>query len=78
MALLQELQPPEPNKPMYVERLKELRITNDKRPPEPPAHTIANDLQAALYKIKTKVGVNIICPYQEKNNNKKKQEKTMH
>ena len=55
MALLAELQPPEQTKPMYVERLKELRITNAKRAPEPPAHTIGGDLEAVLIKIKTKV-----------------------
>ena len=53
LAFLAELQPQEPIQLMYVERLKELRATNDKKALKP--RNCASDLEGVLSKIKTKV-----------------------
>ena len=53
MWFLAELDPPEQQEFRYMERLKELRKTNDgKRIPE---QDVTTDLEALLFKIKTKV-----------------------
>ncbi len=53
LHFLQELQPQEPVQPMYVERLKELRRTNEKT--KLPEREPEGDLDAVLLKIKTRV-----------------------
>ena len=53
LAFLEELQPREAPKQMYVERLKELRLTNQKD--KAPKSNASVDLEAILNKIKTKV-----------------------
>ncbi len=53
MQFLQVLQPEEPPKFMYVERLKTLRLANQKN--EMPERNPAGDLDGVITKIKTKV-----------------------
>merc|ERR1712079_448789 len=53
LAFLADLQPQEPIKLMYVERLKELRATNSRKTLQP--RNCATDLEGVLSKIKTKV-----------------------
>ncbi len=53
LGFLADLQPQEPVKPMYVERLKELRLTNEKT--KLPERDPRGDLEAIFLKIKTKV-----------------------
>ena len=53
LDFLSVLQPAEPPKLMYVERLKELRLTNQK--PNRIERNVAVDLEGVLTKIKTKV-----------------------
>jgi len=54
IAFLEELQPTEKPQQMYIERLKELRLTNQKDTKVPQRHASA-DLESILTKIKTKV-----------------------
>ncbi len=53
LAFLGYLQPVEPRKVKYVERLQELRLTNQK--PKLQKKNAAKDLEGVLAKIKTKV-----------------------
>ena len=53
LEFLRDLQPQDPVKPMYVERLKELRLTNEKT--KLPERDPKSDLEAILLKLKTKV-----------------------
>ena len=54
LAFLEELQPSEKPQLMYVERLKELRLTNQKG--KLPERNPGGDLETVLTKIKTMVG----------------------
>ena len=53
IAFLSELQPSEPPKFMYEQRLKDIRLANDKQ--KLPERNVASDLEGVLTKIKTKV-----------------------
>lgn len=53
LAFLSELEPQEPSKLLYVERLKEIRTTNRKS--ALPQMAVATDLEGVMNKIKTKV-----------------------
>jgi len=53
ISFLQELQPVEPPKMMYVQRLEDIRRANQK--PKLPEKGAATDLESVLLKIKTKV-----------------------
>ena len=62
LAFLSELQPAEPPKMMYAQRLEDLRKSNTKG--KLPEVNIATDLEGILVKIKTKAS--IICRYHKR------------
>lgn len=53
VAFLNDLDPPEHVPLMYIERVKDLRATNDR--PSIPEREPARSLEAVLLKVKTKV-----------------------